>query len=252
MRRGDGVPILAVMCGRFALTATPQAVRDAFDLDAVDPFPPRYNIAPTQPVLHVALFPRRGGLRREASLARWGLIPGWAKDPAHLPLLFNARSETAAERQSFRGALRHRRCLVPATGFYEWRRTEGGRPEPFLVRPAGGVVAAFAGLHETFLAADGSEIDTVTILTAAAGPRLSAIHERAPVVIAPAEFERWLDVGGQSPAGIADLLHAGLTDAWEAVPVSDRVNAVANMGPEVQERCEGRPTPEGPGQLSLF
>ncbi|WP_407061649.1 SOS response-associated peptidase [Aureimonas sp. SK2] len=240
------------MCGRFALTATPDAVRDAFDLDAVDPFPPRYNIAPTQPVLHVALFPARGGLRREARLGRWGLIPGWAKDPAHLPLLFNARAETAAERQSFRGAMRHRRCLVPATGFYEWRRAEGAKPEPFLVRPAGGAVAAFAGLHETFLASDGSEIDTLTILTAPAGPRLSAIHARAPVVVSPDAFERWLDVGGRPPAAVADLLHAGLTDAWEALPVSTRVNAVANMGPEVQERAAARPAPEGPGQLSLF
>ncbi|RIY01626.1 SOS response-associated peptidase [Aureimonas flava] len=240
------------MCGRFALTATPEAVAAAFDLDTLDPFPPRYNVAPTQPVLHVALFPRRGALRREARLAQWGLIPGWAKDPAHLPLLFNARAETAAERQSFRGAMRHRRCLVPATGFYEWRRAGGGAPEPFWVRPADGAVAGFAGLHETFLASDGSEIDTVTILTAAAGPRLSAIHARAPVVVAPADVERWLDVDGQSPAGIADLLHAGLADAWEAVPVSGRVNAVANMGPEVQERVSEGAAPNADAQLSLF
>ncbi len=240
------------MCGRFALTATPQAVVAEFDLGAVDPFPPRYNIAPTQPVLHVALFPGRGGARREARLARWGLIPGWAKDPAHLPLLFNARSETAGERASFRGAMRHRRCLVPATGFYEWRRADGRRGDPFLVRPPEGSVAAFAGLHETFMAADGSEIDTLAILTASAGPRLSAIHERAPVVVPPPDFERWLDVANHSPAQVADLLHAGLTDAWDLVPVSERVNAVANMGPEVQERVPERPRTEGPGQLSLF
>lgn len=240
------------MCGRFALTASPQAVAAAFDLVSVDPFPPRFNIAPTQPVLHVALHPARGGYRREARLARWGLIPGWAKDPSTLPLLFNARSETAAERQSFRGALRHRRCLVPATAFYEWRRADGVKPQPFLVRPEDGAVAAFAGLHETFLAADGSEIDTVTILTAAAGSRLSAIHERAPVVVAPDDFERWLGVSGQSPAGIRDLLHAGHVDGWEAVPVSDRVNAVANMGPEVQDRVAEASAAESPGQLSLF
>ncbi|WP_244631069.1 SOS response-associated peptidase [Aureimonas sp. ME7] len=238
---------IPLMCGRFSLTATPEAVAETFSLGALDPFPPRYNIAPTQPVLYVAPVKRRGAVRREGALARWGFIPAWASDPAHLPLMFNARAENAGARNSFRAALRYRRCLVPASGFYEWRRREGEKGQPFFIRPVDGGVVAFAGIFETFLAPDGSEIDTLAILTAPAEPLLRPIHERAPVVIGEEDFERWLDVENHAPDDVADLLHARWTDGFAAVRVSDLVNTVANMRPQVQEPLEpSSPRGDGP------
>ncbi|MFD2237112.1 SOS response-associated peptidase [Aureimonas populi] len=215
------------MCGRFTLTSPAQALEELFETE-VEPFPPRYNIAPTQPILIVI------GAERRAMLARWGLIPAFAKDPSSLPLMFNARSETAAEKASFRAAMRYRRCLVPADGFYEWRKLGKGRSQPFFVRPADGRPLAFAGLMETFLAPDGSEIDTAAILTTGANETLRPIHERMPVVIGRADFPRWLDCREVGPAGVASLLRPAEEAFFEAVPVSAAINKVANMGPEVQ------------------
>ena len=209
-----------------------------FALASLDDFPPRFNIAPTQPILAVMDSPVRERPGRLALLVRWGLIPAWAKDPANLPLLFNARAETAGERNAFRAALRYRRCLVPASGFYEWRKAGKGRSQPFFVRPPQGATIAFAGLVETFLAPDGSEIDTAAILTTSANAALAPIHERMPMVISRKDFDRWLDCREFAPEDVADLMVPAPDDLFEAVPVSDAVNKVANMGPAVQERAE--------------
>lgn len=246
------------MCGRFTLIDTPDSVAGYFSLDAIDPFPPRYNIAPTQPILIIRKaepdMRPRNAFGRYAQLARWGLIPGWAKDPATLPLLFNARSETAHERNSFKGAMRHRRCLVPASGFYEWRRNGKKRSTPFFLKPRGEGPIAFAGLAETFLAPDGSEIDTAAILTVSANAALSAIHERMPVVVEAHDHERWLDNREISPAEVADILRPAPDAFFEIVPVSERVNAVANMGPDVQKPSNPDDPPASPpaGQGRLF
>ncbi|KTQ85126.1 hypothetical protein NS226_20680 [Aureimonas ureilytica] len=244
------------MCGRFTLTDPPRAISERFLVDALEPFPPRYNIAPTQPVLVLRADEHRrgekGAVRRIGHLARWGLIPSWTKDPSAIPLLFNARSETAHERNSFKAAFRHRRCLVPASGFYEWRRDGGRRGTPFFVRPTESGPIAFAGLCETYLAPDGSEIDTATILTISANADLREIHERMPIVIAPGEAERWLDCRDCEPRDVADLLSPAPEGFFEPVPVSDRVNAVANMGPEVQERADQPGNEPPPAQGSLF
>ncbi|WP_062211955.1 SOS response-associated peptidase [Aureimonas sp. AU12] len=246
------------MCGRFTLIATPESVAERFSLTEIDPFPPRYNIAPTQPILIIRkaepdMRPRNAS-GRYGQLARWGLIPGWAKDPATLPLLFNARSETANERNSFKGAMRHRRCLVPASGFYEWRRNGKERSTPFFLKPRGEEPIAFAALAETFLAPDGSEIDTAAILTTSANAALSTIHERMPVVVEPHDFERWLDNREVSPAEVADILRPVSDAFFEIVPVSERVNAVANMGPDVQKPLNPDDPPTSPpaGQGRLF
>lgn len=232
------------MCGRFALTHSPETVSTTVGLDRLDAFPPRYNIAPTQPILVVLggreARPEARGEGRQALLVRWGLIPGWAKDPSALPLLFNARSESAGERAAFRGALRHRRCLVPASGFYEWQRRGKDRSQPFYVRPQDGTPITFAGLMETYLAADGSEIDTATILTRAANDTLSAIHPRMPVIVRPADHERWLDCRNVEPADVADIFARTEPVPVTLVPVSERVNAVSNMTPDLQ-------TPVGEG-----
>ena len=225
------------MCGRFTLTATPEEVAALFGLLDLEAFPPRYNIAPTQPILIVtAAPPRPPGSNlpdRQAMLVRWGLIPSWARDPKALPLLINARAETAADKAAFRAAMRHRRVLVPASGFYEWKRT-GAKRQPYFVRPRGGGIVAFAGLMETWHEAGGSEIDTAAILTTDANAELAAIHDRMPVVIHPQDFARWLDCRGQEPRDVADLLRPAEPGFFEAIPVSDRVNKVANTGPEVQ------------------
>ncbi|WP_099866332.1 SOS response-associated peptidase [Pararhizobium haloflavum] len=250
------------MCGRFALTAMPEELREVFGVMEAEDFPPRYNIAPTQPILIVRarqnLPPGSNRPMRELMLARWGLIPGWAKDPSKLPLLFNARSETAHEKAAFRAAMRHRRILVPASGFYEWRRSDKGRSgaRPFWIRPRQGGIVAFAGLLETYLGADGSEIDTAAVLTTRANATLAPIHDRMPVVIAPDAFSRWLDCKDSEPRDVADLLGPADDDFFERVPVSQAVNKVANDNPDLQARCdddEAAAEPSPPGeQLSLL
>lgn len=243
------------MAGRFALTATPAEVAEHFGLDDVEDFPPRYNIAPTQPILLVtAGYPRGEGSNRperRSLLVRWGLIPGWAKDPKKVSALFNARAETAAERRAFMAPMRHRRSLVPASGFYEWRRSsDSGRPgQAYWVRPRRGGVIAFAALFETWLEPGGSEIDTAALLTTEANGALADIRDRMPVVIQSQDFARWLDCLNNEPRDVMDLTRPPDPDFFEAIAVSDKVNKVANVGPDVQEPVEaGRPG----GQLSLL
>ncbi|TCD14271.1 SOS response-associated peptidase [Oricola cellulosilytica] len=236
------------MCGRFSLLRTPEEIAAYFALEGVEAFPPRYNIAPTQPILTLAAAPPRepGSNRpdREAVLARWGFLPAWVKDPKDFPLLINARSETAAEKASFRAAMRHRRILIPASGFYEWRRDKATKQsQAYWVRPVDGGIVAFAGLGETWAGPDGSEIDTAAILTTGATGEFGAIHDRMPVVVPPEEFARWLDCRTQEPRHVADLLTAPPEDYFEAIPVSDKVNKVANATPDIQQRVEPKEFP---------
>ncbi|MET3520467.1 SOS response-associated peptidase [Mesorhizobium abyssinicae] len=233
------------MCGRFALTATPEQTAAFLGLAELETFPARYNIAPTQPVLMVLAGPPRApGSNlpdRQPMLVRWGLIPTWVKDTREFPLLFNARSEGAAQKASFKTAMRHRRALVPASGFYEWRQAGdkgagGSKGQPYWIRPRHGGLVAFAGLIETYAEPGGSEMDTGAILTARASSGIANIHDRMPVVIEERDFARWLDCRTQEPRDVADLLRPAEPDFFEAVPVSDLVNKVANTGPEIQER----------------
>ena len=248
------------MCGRFALVQGPQDLEEIFAVAELGAFPPRYNIAPTQPVLVVvAAPPRAPGSNlpgRQALLARWGLIPGWAKNPNDLPLLINARSETAAEKPAFRAAMRHRRALIPASGFYEWRRVAGRTGQAYWVRPRAGGVVAFAGLLETWLEPGGAEIDTAAILTTAANPDLAGIHDRMPAVIRPQDFPRWLDCVRNEPRDVAGLMAPVEPGFFEAIPVSSAVNKVANTSPDIQARAEpARPEAAQavePKQMSLF
>lgn len=253
------------MCGRFAFTAGLEELLAIFGLLEAEDFPARFNIAPTQPILLVIA----GGSQpepgsnlpdRRTMLARWGLIPGWTKDPNDLPAHFNARSETAADKASFKAAMRHRRVLVPASGFYEWRRTGDRRSQAYWVRPRHGGIVAFGGLMETYAEPGGSEIDTAAILTTGASPDISHIHDRMPVVIKSEDFERWLDCRTQEPRDVAHLMRTPEEGFFEAIPVSDRVNKVANTGPDLQERAEAeqsaatpaKQTPRQAGQLTLF
>ena len=227
------------MCGRFLLNTTWAELREYFDLirpqeGEAPEIEPRYNIAPTTPIVVV----RPGHDRqREAIHARWGLIPSWVKDPKDFTLLINARSETAASKPSFRNAMKRRRVLVPASGFYEWRRLGKGpdgkqRRQAYAVLPPGNAPVAFAGLMETWHAPDGSEMDTACILTTDATDTFRPIHDRLPMIVEPEHFERWLDVDHHGPDEVADLLHPPADDWWRPVPVSPRVNKVGNDGPE--------------------
>lgn len=243
------------MCGRFSLTASPQQIKDHFDLVDLDGFPERYNIAPTQPILIIASGEGQGPgsnvANRRALLVRWGFTPGWVKDPRDFPLLINARCESAIEKASFKAAMRHRRVLVPASGFYEWRPSDR---QPYWISPQAGGIVAFAGVMETWSSADGSELDTGAILTVKANATLRAIHERMPVVIAPRDYERWLDCKTQEPRDVIDLMKPAPDEDFTAVPVSDLVNAVKNVGPQLQQPVELKPAPPPPppAQMSLF
>lgn len=219
------------MCSRYALTSPPEAVRAYFQHHNQMDYPPRYNIAPSQPVAIVRLDHAK---RREMALVRWGLIPSWVKDPAKLSALFNARAETAAEKASFRGSLRHRRCLVPADAFYEWNGPAGSK-RPFMFRPAAGGPMALAGLWEHWLGADGSEIETMAILTVSANTAVGRIHDRMPVILEPVQFEAWLDVSsGRSEAAQA-MLRPAAEGHLAIAEVSRMLNNSRNEGPEVQE-----------------
>ena len=223
------------MCSRYLLTSPPEAVRSYFRTTNQLDFPPRYNIAPTQPVPIV----RASRVGPEQVLVRWGMIPAWVKNPGEFATLINARSETAAEKPSFRGPLRHRRCLVPTDGFYEWTGRPGAK-QPHLIRPVGGEgrvghLMAMAGLWEHWLGADGSEIETMAILTVSANALVSGIHDRMPVILAPADFDRWLDCAPGSAAPVFDLLAPATEGLLEIIPVSTRLNNSRNEGPELLE-----------------
>jgi putative SOS response-associated peptidase YedK len=204
------------MCSRYSLTSPPEAVRALFGIGPFEPFPPRLAIAPTDPVVIVRQGPR--GVP-ELALVRWGLIPSWVKDPREFTTLFNARSETATEKPSFRGAMRHRRCLVPADAWIEWTGPKRARSRWRVGRRDHGLMA-FAGLWEHWLGADGSEIETMTILTMAANATLAPLHERMPVILPATSFAAWLDCRPGSAVDAQHLVVPAPEDLLEAVPDS--------------------------------
>ncbi len=217
-------------------------------------FPPRYNIAPTQPVPVVRL--NQG--TRQFILMRWGFIPGWVKDARDFPLVINIRGESAGEKPSFRAALTRRRCLMPADAFYEWRR-DGKQSQPYLFRRPDRGLFAFAALWETWHSQDGSEIDTAAMITGPANGLMAAIHHRCPVILEPEHYDAWLDPAATA-SDIAGLMRPPRDELLEMVAVSQLVNKVGNDGPEVQrpfEPAKARPSgaaraSEPPAQGSLF
>ncbi|MEM0899742.1 MAG: SOS response-associated peptidase [Pseudomonadota bacterium] len=252
------------MCGRFALIHSPEDLSDAFAVETIDAFPPRYNIPPTQPVLVVAkdIDAQASASNRPdrfIRLMRWGFIPGWVKDPDDFPLIINARSETAATKASFRAAMRHRRAILPASGFYEWKRdSENKTSQPYWVSRPGGEIVGFAALYETWAGKDGSEIDTVAILTTEATGAFADIHHRIPVVIDGDEAQReWLNCRENEPRDVAHLLSAPRDDFFKARPVSKQVNSVINDNAELQVEVALKAADEGDeettsDQLALF
>jgi putative SOS response-associated peptidase YedK len=215
------------MCGRFVITSAPEAIRRLLRYEEQPNFPPRYNVAPTQPIPIVRL---DNGARRFA-LVRWGLIPGWVKDPKQFALLINARIEGIDTKPAYRAAMKRRRCLIPADGFYEWKKEGKGR-RPFFVRARDRQPFAFAGLWETWTDRGGGEIETATIVTCPANETLAEIHDRMPVIVPPAQHDAWLDVGKIDARQAAALAGPAPADFVEAYQVSARVNSFQNDGPE--------------------
>ncbi len=215
------------MCGRYVIISTPEAIRAMFGYGELPNFPPRYNVAPTQPIPIVRL---RDG-KRSFALMRWGMLPSWVQDPKTFPLLINARGESVLDKPAFRHAMRRRRCLIPTDGFYEWRA--GPPRQPYFVRArrdAGGAAPplAFAGLYETWTGPNGEEIDTAAIITTRANRALAAIHDRMPVFVPPAAFDLWLDCANVEADVAAAVLAPADEHMLEAYPVSTAVNRVAN------------------------
>jgi putative SOS response-associated peptidase YedK len=204
-------------------------------------FEPRYNIAPTQDILVVRAEAKTS--QRELAMLRWGLIPVWAKGPQGGPPLINTRGETVAEKSTFRHALRRRRCLIPADGFFEWQQTPGvstrGKKQPFFIHRRDDGPLAFAGLWDSWISKGpkrpGREplrIESCTIVTTAANATLAPLHDRMPVILSPGDYECWLDPDVREPAAVADLMVPYDDGELVAEPVTTHVNKVANDDPE--------------------
>jgi putative SOS response-associated peptidase YedK len=216
------------MCGRYLITSSPEAFRRLFGYPEQPNFPARYNVAPTQPVPIVRLIDGK----RQFTLVRWGLIPPWVKDPRQFSLLINARGESVNEKPAFRNAMRRRRCLLPADGFYEWK-AEGRSKRPYVVRPRDGNPVAFAGLWETWMGPNGEEMETAAIVTKPADRELTYLHDRMPVIVPPDAFDFWLDSGKVDATTAATLFDPGPDELLEAYEVSPAVNRVENDTPDL-------------------
>ena len=217
------------MCGRFSLTYTDQDLLEYFQLARGLDLEPRYNIAPSQPVAAVRV---EEGERRLV-LLRWGLIPFWANDPKVGYKMINARAETAHKTPAFRAAFRGRRCLIPASGYYEWDK-KGGSRQPYHILRADGQPMALAGLWEHWEGEEGKTvIESCTILTTAANEPVARLHDRMPVILGPEDFDLWLDPGEQRVERLRELLGPAAPGVLNMVPVSPYVNKATNEG----ERC---------------
>ncbi len=235
------------MCGRYALTSSPEAIRALFRYEETPDFPPRYNISPTQPILIVtaARGPEGASPIRHSLLARWGFLPGFVKDPRDFPLIFNARAETVCEKASFRNAMKRRRCLVPADAYYEWLKLGTGRKierRPYLFHRADNAPMGLAGLWETYSGADGSEIDTACILTTPANDAAAAVHDRMPAILEPEHFAAWLDCDNVRAEEAAALLKPAADNVLTSFEISPEINRGTSDGPQLQ----------APVQRSLF
>jgi putative SOS response-associated peptidase YedK len=247
------------MCGRYVIKTPPGLMQRTFGYAEQPNFPPRYNVTPTQPIPVV----RIDNGRRSFALLRWGLVPSWVKDPRGFSLLINARADTVLDKPAFRNAMRRRRCLIPADGFYEWKR-DGDRKRPFYA--AAKELVAFAGLWEPWIGPNGEEVETACIITTAANRTLDPLHDRMPAVIPRDAFDMWLDCANVDAETAAALLVPAAEDIFVAHEVSTAVNRTANddaaliapvapgaAAPEPAKpvRAKARPR-EDDGQASLF
>jgi putative SOS response-associated peptidase YedK len=219
------------MCGRFALHASPEVIALQFGLASVPRLAPRYNIAPGTEILAV----RAAQGVRAAALLRWGLVPAWAKDAALGARMINARSETVAEKPAFRAAFRRRRCLVPASGFYEWQTRPAGK-QPWYIRPREAELFAFAALWERWSGPDGP-LETCAILVTEANAALAPLHDRMPVILPPSAWTRWLEC--DAATDVRDLLRPCPPEWLVLHPVGRAVNDARRDEPALIEPPRG-------------
>jgi len=213
------------MCGRFTLTVDPADLQDNFGhYNFPSRFAPRFNIAPTQPVLAI---PNDG--KNKADFFVWGLIPSWAKDPSIGNRLINARGETLAEKPSFRGGYKYKRCLILADGFYEWKQQPGTKTKvPHFIHMKDRQPFAFAGLWDEWLGSDGSQVRSCTIITTEPNELMATLHDRMPVILPSDTYTQWLDTTPQTPESLQPLLKPYPTEGMAAYPVSTLVNNPKN------------------------
>ncbi len=218
------------MCGRFTLTVDPAQFQEAFPGVDIGPGPaPRYNIAPTQPVAVIA-----NNASDKLDYFVWGLIPSWAKDPEIGNRMINARADTLAQKPSFRNAYRRRRCLIPASGFYEWRAEPGSKSKtPMYITLASGKPFAFAGLWEFWQSPDGSQVLSCAIITTEPNELMAGIHNRMPVILPPETYPLWLDPNDRRPDELNGLLQPYPAAEMVAYPVSRQVNSPSIDAPEL-------------------
>ncbi len=244
------------MCGRYLLLSPAEAMRQLFQLlGGLPNFPPRYNVAPTDPMPVVRL---NAEMRRELALLRWGLVPAWADAISVGSRMINARSETVATKGAFRDSFARRRCLVPADGYYEWK-VEDGRRQPYLIRPVDGSTMTFAAIWDAWkrpqavetgsprdVGPAGEIVETFSIVTGPALPSVANTHDRMPVVLDSADFDVWLDPGS-SQGDLAAIMVPSHVDL-AVTAVGSAVNSVKNDDPTCLDAAE----PVAPRQASLF
>ncbi len=254
------------MCGRFTYRMTWRQLHDLLEEfavaveelgEGVAEHPARYNISPTQPIIVIFENYDRA-FRREARLMRWGLVPSWVKDPREFSLIINARVETILEKPSFRGGMAHHRCLIPASGYYEWCTLPDGGKQPFYFAPKDGRPLLFGGLYSTWMGATGEQIDTSAIITVPANEDARAVHDRMPALIPHDMLDDWLSIDRVGPAEALRILAPAPEGALDITPVSTRVNSNRTEGAELIEPLSAD-SPEKPtaakkagGQEELF
>src|SRR6056297_824679 len=216
------------MCGRFAITMPSDAMAQLFDATPANDLPqvPNYNVCPTDNV-HVVT----GGDGRRLQAMRWGFLPHWYKTPSDGPLLINARAETVADKPAFRSACRERRCLIPASGFFEWTKDEDGNRLPWFIQPTGDGPLAMAGIWQDW-ERDGDALRTCAVVTCAANDAMSQIHHRMPVLLASEDWAKWL---GEEGHGAAALMRATPENALEWHRVGTEVNSNRASGAQLIE-----------------
>ncbi len=230
------------MCGRYTLTASPEAVQQAFTLDTLPILQPRYNIAPTQPVPIIT-----SEKPKELTIVSWGLIPSWSKDTSGASKLINARAETIEEKPSFRAAYKYRRCLIPADGFFEWQSVDnGGKKKPQFIYVGEHEVFAFAGLWERWQSPGGDEVHTCTILTTEPNDLIKPLHHRMAVILDKADYDAWLSPDSK-PGELKHLLRSYPSERMNLYEISTLVNNARIDTPEILQ-----PVQSPPQQQSLF
>jgi len=243
------------MCGRYASTLPAEMMEELFKLLNHIDLVPRYNIAPTQPV---AAIWEEGG-RREGHFARWGLVPRWVKDPREFPLLVNARVETMGEKPAFRDALKHGRCIIPASGYYEWHTNPDKSKQPYYITRADDQPMALAGLYATWSGPEGEEVDSLATITVPTNAQLSEIHHRMPAILEGDAIDDWLNVRAVRADAALQLALPLPDGALKFHPVSTRVNSARDDDPGlIVPVTVEKPDPvrlkkaSGGGQLDLF